>query len=80
MQLNNKYEIITKILTHSNNLLELLHLVLGINIKGWFQGWRNKKKKSAQGASDSKPPPELPTTSEDAIKFLLSENPDKPFR
>ena len=78
MQLNEKYRIAEKIYHYTNNLLELIHLVCGIDIKKFF---KRRNTGTSQGSMfDDRPPPKLPETSEEAIQFLLNESPDKPYR
>ena len=78
MMVNRRFQIVTKLIKYTNNVLEVVHLVLGIDLKGWFR--RRGNRSSTKSTFDDGPPPVLPENSEDAIQFLLKENPDRPYR
>ncbi|XP_066925878.1 dnaJ homolog subfamily C member 14-like [Clytia hemisphaerica] len=78
MMINQRYQIITKLIKFTNNALEVIHLVLGIDLKGWFR--RRGNRSSTKSTFDDGPPPPLPENSENAIQFLLKENPERPYR
>lgn len=73
---NLKYDVFTKMRSYISSGVDLLFYITGINLKTIF----SRKKTDTSEAYDESIILPLPTTPEEAVRHLLFQTEDKPFR